>query len=368
MIITGLELRNFRNYGHQEIQFSPERNVVTGRNAQGKSNLLEAVYFLSHLKSIRTPRMRDLVTEGQQKASVKGDIIDGELRLSVRVSFSEEGKKVEVNGQRAESAARVRGLVKCVLFSPEDLYLVKGEPSRRREFLDETVEGLGPAASSAFAQYRHVLRQRNAVLRSWEDHGGALGTVIEPWDEALVRAGARIVMLRTKMISEMQGYAADVYRQISGDSKELRLVYSCTFDPGAGGVEEAEQGMREALLRSSMEEKRARTTVIGPHRDDVEISVGGRAARFSASQGEQRSIAFCKRVAQRKYLESETGKEPIMLLDDVLSELDEGRRRRVLKLAGAGSQSVITTTELPEGPQTAGEKIFMVEKGEVRVV
>ncbi len=368
MIITGLELKNFRNYSHLELEFSPDNNVVLGRNAQGKSNLLEAVYFLSHLRSNRAPRMRDLVLEGRERASVRGFIIDGETRLNIHVSFGRQGKSVEVNGQKEGAPSRVRGLLKCVMFAPDDLYIIKGDPARRREFLDETAEGLGPLAAKRVLQYKHVLRQRNAVLRSWEEHGAALASVIEPWNDALVKAGAAVVARRAGMLPVMESRVDEAYRLISGGESEVRVRYRGTFEAGSGDEGEIEEQMRRALEASGNEEKRARTTVVGPHRDDIEITLGGREARFSVSQGEQRTLAFCLRVAQGRYLEGETGKTPVTLLDDVLSELDIDRREKVLELSGKGSQAILTATDAPLDAGEAKGKVFMVQRGKVTVV
>jgi DNA replication and repair protein RecF len=370
--IKSLELNGFRNYQHLEIDLAPLNNILVGRNAQGKSNLLEAVYFLSHLKSNRAPRLRELVIQGAENASVRGLIMDGETRLNILVSFGSQGKIVEVNGQRMESAARARGLMKCVMFSPEDLYIVKGDPARRREFMDETQEGIGPVSARQVLQYRHVLRQRNAVLRSWEEKGPRLAEYLEPWNEALVKEGSAIAGARARMVSGMEGRLTEAYAGIAGDGKAVGFAYRGTFD-AEGRPEETEVRMREALEASAAEEKRARTTVVGPHRDDIEIRLGGREARFSVSQGEQRTLAFGLRVAQKRYLEMETGKEPVLLLDDVFSELDAGRRGRVLEFAGAESQALITTTEIPPGSEGdrltgSGGKVLKVEQGRVEVV
>ncbi len=365
MILARLELSNFRNYRHEQVEFSPEKNIVIGKNAQGKSNLLEAFYFLSHLKSNRAPRMRDLVMGSEEKASVRGLIIDGESRLNVHMSFGRQGRTIEVNGQKVESASRARGLIKCVMFSPEDLYLIKGDPARRRDFLDETMEGVGPIPAKQVLHYRHVLRQRNAVLRSWDEHGDSLGSVLEPWDDALAKAAAVIIAARKKITKEVTAQATEAYRDIAGNAKEVEIDYRGTFETEDQTREGVEASVREALRKSAAEEKRGRTTVVGPHRDDVEIRLGGREARTSASQGEQRTIAFCLRVAQRRYLEAETGRVPITLLDDVLSELDRDRRMGVLEIASSGSQSIITTTELLADLEGIGAKVFVVERGKV---
>lgn len=367
MILSGLELNNFRNYRHQFIEFSEGRNAVLGRNAQGKSNILEAVYFLSHMRSPRAPRMRELVTGGESEASVRGAVIDGGDRVNIKVAFGEKGRTIEVNARRVSGAARARGVLKCVLFAPDDLYLVKGEPARRRGYFDETMEELGPLSATTVQQYRHVLRQRNALLKRWEASVD-LRKDLAPWDEALISAGAEVIAGRLKMVAGIGRRLRETYMAVSGEDGDLRVEYRGTLP--AGSAEDARAAgelMRDELARSASEEKRARTTLVGPHRDDLEITLGGRGARTSASQGEQRTIAFCMRVAQMRYLEDETGKEPVLLLDDVLSELDGHRRKNLLHLLDRAGQSILTATELPEQVERSLDRLLLVEGGSVEV-
>jgi DNA replication and repair protein RecF len=366
LILTRLELVNFRNYLQQEIDFAQGLNIITGRNAQGKSNLLEAVYFLSHFRSSRAPRLRELLGDEEQSAVVRGSVMDGNDRLNIRAVFGARGRSIDINGQKVTSSARARGIFKCVLFAPEDLYVVKGDPAKRRDYFDETMEELGPTPASTLQRYRHVLRQRNAVLRSWEEHAD-LAAELAPWDQGLIEAGVQIVSERLAMIEGIRGVASETYKAISGEGVSLGLEYKGTFDPVPSGTHEASDTMRTALERTAGEEKRVRTTVVGPHRDDIEISLGCRGARFSASQGEQRTIAFCLRVAQERYLRQRTGRSPVLLLDDVLSELDEHRRHMVLEIAGEEGQAIITATELPPSMEGRVERLLVVDGGKVEV-
>jgi DNA replication and repair protein RecF len=368
LILSRLELLNFRNYSKQEIHFAAGRNLIVGRNAQGKSNLLEAAYFLSHLRSSRAPRLRDLVKDGETRSVVRGEVEDDSGRLRISADFGQQGRGVEVNGQRMESTARARGIMKCVLFSPDDLWIVKGDPGRRRELLDETMEELGPVPGSILQKYRHVLRQRNALLRRWEEHGKGAEQAIEPWTEALAQAGAAILVERLSMLEGMKASLNESYRAISGEEKELALLYKGAPVGPEADAREAAEALKQKLAEGRREEIRTRTTAAGPHRDDIEITLGGRGARFAASQGEQRTIAFCLRLAQKEYLNLRTGKMPVLLLDDVLSELDERRRGKVLELVGVESQAIITTTEMAGDEGRTGEKVFRVEDGRVEVV
>ena len=367
MMLEKLELVNFRNYAHLDIEFSPQRNIVVGGNGQGKSNLLESIYFLSYLRSRRTARLIDLVGEHAQRASVRGLVTGDGSEAGVKVTFGRGGRVVEVNGRKVDSGARAKGILKCVSFDPDDLYLVKGEPGRRREFLDETLGTLGVEGADVIGKYRHVLRQRNAILKRWEEYRAGLKEAIEPWNQALVSAGAKIVALRMEMMRTMEEVMERRYAEISGDDKEVRIRYACDFDVEGTPEREISDRMRKALDSALEGEKRERSTKVGPHRDDVEISLGGKESRFRASQGEQRTLAFCMRLAQKEHIERVTGLKPVMLLDDVLSELDEERRGRVLEAAGGSNQAIITATDVPADIRKAGDRMFVVEKGRASI-
>lgn len=367
MILSRLELFNFRNYGRLDVELPPGVNLVIGRNAQGKTNLLEAIYFLSHLRSKRAQRMREVVLEGEESASARAVIVDEGRRITLNVGLGAAGRTVELNGRRVEQAARATGVMKCVMFEPGDLYLVKGEPSMRREFLDETMEELGYAGAHTVVQYRHLLRQRNAVLKRWEEYGRDFTRVLEPWSEKLAEYGGSIISERLKTVGMMSAFVEDIYREVSGSSRNITFRYQCTVETGAKTQEEAALAMREALEKSLAEDKRSRKTTIGPHRDEVEIKIDGREARYQASQGEQRTLAFAMRFAQKEQARKISGKEPVLLLDDVLSELDEKRRGKVLEMAGNCEQSVITATEIPAEAREAAGGSFVVEGGKITV-
>jgi DNA replication and repair protein RecF len=367
LIVQRIQIRNFRNYSRADVEFAPGTNLLTGINAQGKSNLLEAVYLLAHLKSHRAGRMRDLVKAGESGSVVTGTFLDSDRAFTLKLAFGPGGRKVELNGQAQGSGGRTRGIVQCVMFSPDDPLLVKGEPSLRREYLDETLEAVGPTEAELPGNYMRVLRQRNALLKKWDAPAG-FDEAIGPWDEALARVAVPLVHQRFAMAGEIAALAAVAYTDIAGTDKPLELVYSSTFGETGGSRQELASAMRRRLEDRRSDERRSRTTLVGPHRDDVEIRLGGADARLTASQGEQRSTAFCMRMAQREYLSSRTGREPILLLDDVFSELDEIRRKKVLDLVARGSQAIITTAEDLDGLLGGAERVIEVSEGTARVV
>lgn len=361
-----LTLFNFRNYRHQEVEFSNRRNLILGRNAQGKTNLLESVFLLSYMRSNRARRLGEVVMWGCPEASVQGSFEADGSRVKVKVKLGEGKKEAEVNGQTVTRMQSAKGLVKTVFFSPDDLYLIKGEPSRRRDFFDEVMEGTGPMEVDLLQRYRHVVRQRNALLKNWERHGGGLSRILEPWNMALIELGSRIAVERIQVLKGMSGLVGGLYEEVSGDRKEVSMVYEGAVDPECGTVEEASREMERSVEAAAEEEKRRRTTTVGPHRDEVKVLLEGREARYFASQGEQRTLAFCMRLGQKRFLEMETGKTPILLLDDVMSELDGERRRRVLSIAGGRSQVLMTATEVSTDLGEDAE-IIKVHGGEIEV-
>lgn len=362
MVISRLELFNFRNYRHLDLEFCPGRNMVVGDNAQGKTNLLEAIYLVSRLKSPRTPRPSDLIYHQEPAASVKAMVVEDGRKVVVKVILGSGGRSIEVNGRKEEKIQRVAGLLLCVLFTPEDLYLVRGEPSRRRFFLDETIESTGRVWQGETSRYRHLLRQRNALLKRWEGYGSRLDESLEPWDQGLSETGARIVKARLRVTAGVMEAVTGLFDHVTGGGDELSLRYQCSFPVREGELKES---MLEKLRASREQEKRLRTTLVGPHRDEVEILIGKKEARYCASQGEQRAVACCLKFAQRKVIEGKTGRTPVLLLDDVLSELDRTRAGRVLELAGEGGQVILTSTGNPEGKETRGSQTFCVRNGEV---
>lgn len=232
--------------------------------------------------------------------------------------------------------------------------------------MDETMEMTDPSGVEMLKRYRHVLNQRNAILRQSSIHAGRLDSVIKPWDRQMVDVGSRLVMARYSMTENIKKTVGRLYREVSGTEEEFSLCYRGTFEFGEPNLEAISQGMSRALEASAQEERSSGSTAVGPHRDEIELRLGSRNARFCASQGEQRTMAYCMRMAQKEYIESETGEVPVLLLDDVLSELDRKRRASVVDISGRKSQVLMTTTGKASSKPTEGNRIFVVEKGTVR--
>ncbi|MBN2169371.1 MAG: DNA replication/repair protein RecF [Actinobacteria bacterium] len=366
MVIKKLELINFRNYTSLELPFNPRTNIISGDNAQGKSNLIEAIYYLSHMKSKRTPVLNNLVKDGSEIMSVSGEIGGGGRKANIRVWVDRGVRTLEVNGRKTTKTSVLGFLMKTVLFCPEDLELLKGGPSLRREYLDETAVEVSPGHQDTLNKYKHIVKQRNAILKEWERHGKRVHGVLEPWNEAMVESGTKILTARLDVLECVREKIGDYYKLISGLEQDIEVEYKPTFDTG-GSAEEIKKKMREALYEKHEEEKRIRVTVVGAHRDGVEIKTRGMDARFCASQGEQRTMALCLRLSQRDCIVEKTGTTPVLLLDDVLSELDGKRRKNVIRCVEGRGQLFITATGNGEEGTTGEAGYYTVKSGEVKI-
>jgi DNA replication and repair protein RecF len=346
--IRRLELTDFRNYDRRVFEPGEELTVLVGPNATGKTNAIEAIEIVTAARSFRNPRWEDLVRWGSGAARVRMEASEDGVPLEVSVDIDRAGKRVfRVNGQTKRRRADVRGLLPSVIFTPEDLDLVKGSSDRRRNALDDLGEQLSAAYGAVRRDYMRVVRQRNALLRE----PGTTAADLAPWDEQLVALGARLLLHRTRLFTRVAERVAPIYSELAG-GESLALAYEDKSGVGAGrwaaGVEVAEIAERlVAALQARAGEERARqVSLTGPHRDDVVFRIEGKDSRTFASQGQQRTIALAWKLAEVRVVEDVARREPVLLLDDVMSELDEKRRRSLTDLVQRHVQTFVTTTNL----------------------
>src|SRR5918996_828831 len=375
-----LVLEDFRNYHHEAIEFSPELNLVVGRNAQGKTNLLEAVYFLGGLGS---PRVSDagLVREGADRALLHADIARSTRAIHVDLEIRPgKGLRTLINKTPATGSRALRELIVGVFFGPDDLSLIKGSPEGRRRFVDDSAVKLRPARESVRREWDRVLRQRNALLKSAPRAGGAnrsARSTLEVWDESLVRTGANLTAARLESLGHLLPYARKRYEQIAGGGA-LEIVYSSVWlDPDFCAASLAEPGrVSEAHIQSSLEkgidEVRQREvergmSLVGPQRDDVAVLLASGSgdgslldARTYASQGDQRTCALALRLAGDDLLTDVLGEQPGLLLDDVLSELDPARRAWLLDSVRGEGQTIVSSAEPAEAASQGGLGVAQV--------
>ncbi|HHW14304.1 MAG TPA: DNA replication/repair protein RecF, partial [Firmicutes bacterium] len=352
--------------------------LLVGENAQGKSNLLEAVYLLATGRSYRGAAEGELTRWGAAGFGVRGVVrrTYGEVVLEVSYQIDRR-KRVRVNGADVRRLSELFGYLTAVIFSPEDLQLVKGAPVHRRRFLDLELAQIDPAYRQDLIDYHQVLSQRNNLLKGASPAPGELAV----WEEQLAAVGARIQARRSRAAAVLSRLAAEVHRRITGGREELRLTYLAAVGPGAvripvvgegGGAAEwpaAEfrQRLTEELARVRPAELRRGMTLLGPHRDDLLLEIDGSLARSFASQGQQRTAALALKLGELEFMQAETGEYPLLLLDDVLSELDEGRRRFLLQAAGERTQLFVTTTSLRSLPPGEIQRaaLFSVRQGKI---
>ncbi len=367
MRIDSLSLKNWRNYSRLQLGFDRNLNIIAGANGQGKTNLLEAISYLANGRSFRTRNEDELVRFGEINLSAAATVKNrrGEYKVSISFSAPSRSKEISVNGV-AVARSVFLGNFNTVLFTPGDLLMVKGPPQLRRRFVDEEIIKLFPVYEQQLGMYHQVLRQRNFLLKNirfnkdkWSELSG--------WDEQLARLGASIMVRRRATIHRLGLLARLAHRRLSGGTEELDLGYLSSLPVREdAGEEETGNAMLLALRKSKEEELRLGQTLVGPHRDDLALRINGKEARIFASQGQLRTLVLALKLAELELLRAETGEYPVLLFDDVFSELD-GRRRQMLLLALEGKvQTFVSGTE-PEkiGRYNGTCSFFTVEGGEV---
>ncbi|MGQ9497032.1 MAG: DNA replication/repair protein RecF [Desulfotomaculales bacterium] len=338
MLLERLALRNFRNYAELAVAFGPGLNVIAGGNAQGKTNLLEAIYWLLRAAPLRPVADRDLILWGETAARAEGSVRAAGGARTIAVAVGPDGKRIWAGGV----PARRRELVEStgvVTFTPDDLWLVKGEPRERRRYLDREVAAFVPAYGDDLGRYRRALAQRNAALRA------ADRSAVEVWTEKVVTYGARLVSARLQFLASLVPVARELFAR--WDGAELNVRYRSVTPLGGSDPASLAEALRAALARNAARELELGQTLAGPHRDDLVLEVGGRPAGTAASQGQQRSLVLALKLAQVRLWRKQTGESPLMLLDDVFSELDAARRDRLLAVLDAGVQMFVTATQPP---------------------
>lgn len=374
MRLQRLYLKDFRNYASQLLDFDEGLHVFYGPNAAGKTNLLEAIDLLASGRSHRTLRDGELIRFGRDSSYLKGRFAEGEGIVDAEVALDrEEGKALRANGERVTRISDWTGRLPVVLFFPEDLELAKGGPLYRRTFLDEVTAQLFKVHGHTLAGYQKVLAQRNATLKEVRSRR-ASRDYLGIWDEQFLDYGARVVLRRLQVLRRMAEKAREQHRRFAAD-ETVELFYqpaggvSATLPPGDG-----EEGLlpalrvelARALAESADLEIERGFTVVGPHRDDVEIRLNGRPVRNFASQGQQRSVALSLKLGQLELLrEARRGESCILLLDDVFSELDRERQRHLTDEVAQKAQTFVTCTD----PAVVGSRegrFYQVEAGRAR--
>ncbi|UCE26084.1 MAG: DNA replication and repair protein RecF, partial [Candidatus Coatesbacteria bacterium] len=321
MRINRLHLEDYRNYGALSVDLPPGALLFEGTNGAGKTNLLEAVYFLSMCRSFRLGRDRDVVSRGAAKTLVRAEAVgrDGTVSFALEYDLRTPEKRASYNGNRVLKLVDYIGALPAVAFHPEDMEIVKGPPVLRRRFMDHWLVQYDRQYIYLLKRYNDALSQRNALLRSYAGSATARPEY-DAITETMVKAGAGIVASRADKITELAGFAALDYVALTGDGEELEVKYR----PNAAGTEDPDV-FKNALSARAGDERRFKRTLVGPHLDDLRFDISGSDARRFASQGQQRTVVLALRLAQFRAAAENLGEVPLLLLDDAFSELDRGR-------------------------------------------
>lgn len=362
MKLRRIALDGFRNYTDFTANFSPGVNVIWGENAQGKTNLLEAIGFLSGARSHRARGDKELISFHRDRGTITAEVTSRgrDFLLEVQL-FRGARRRLFVNHVKCKTAAELGGIVQTVLFCPEDLALIKAGAAERRSFLDHAICQLRPRYAEALAQYSKLLDHKTRILRDWEKHPSLLD-VLEDFNEAMARAGALVIHYRAHFVRKLAEKAAQIQTEFSGGRETLALHYatvSTVRDP-LGPTVELYEDLRRHQDSHAKAERDARSCLSGPHKDDLVARINGQPARQYASQGQTRTAALSLKLAERELFRDDTGQWPILLLDDVLSELDARRQDFVLRRI-TGGQVILTGCEAPDGSFPEGRTLHIMQ-------
>jgi len=349
--LASLELRDFRCYELATLELPEGVVAVTGANGQGKTSLLEAAGWIALGRSFRGVPDSALVRQGAERAIVRAGVHDGERVRQADVELRAAGRhRILVNGQPVSRTRDLLGVLRVTVFAPDDLQLVKGGPAERRAYLDELLTNSAPRYAAVRADLERVLRHRNALLRGGIRDPEARAT-LAVFDEQLIDTGGQLIRGRLRLLAQLAPAVYDAYQSLAPGHDVVDAVYEAEWSPdGPPEVDEVEPRLRVALADRQRQEIDRGLTLVGPHRDEWRLTIGGRTSRTHASQGEQRSLALGLRLAAHRVVSDVVGAEPVLLLDDVFSELDEQRSRALVTALPAQAQTVITTAgALPDG-------------------
>ncbi|UNC90614.1 DNA replication/repair protein RecF [Candidatus Contubernalis alkaliaceticus] len=367
MQIKRLKIINFRNYVKNVVDFDSNINIFLGHNAQGKTNLLEAIYYLSGGKSNRTFKDQELIRWDQTFFNISADLntINGNYNLMIMNSY-EGRKKIKINGLEQK---KIPEDFKTVIFSPDDLTLIKGSPSGRRDFLDREISQISSVYSKNLSDYYKILRQRNKVLKldmNWNKKEENLSL----WDEQLIHKGSLLLKKRLEMVHQISILSRLIYRRLTNNRENIKLDYSSSLDlQDISNIEEIKFFFSQQLKKLRNEELRSRFTLIGPHRDDLNIFIDQKSAKNYASQGQQRTCILALKLSILEIVKGNCGEYPVLLLDDVFSELDDSRKSFLVQEIKKGIQTFITGTMNEQRLKNVNipVKLFRINQGDIKV-
>ncbi|WP_208560522.1 DNA replication/repair protein RecF [Marinilactibacillus kalidii] len=370
MYLKDLQLRGYRNYDQAEAVFSQNINVFLGENAQGKTNMMESIYLLAMARSHRTANDKELIGWDQEFAKVTGRIEKTQGGFPLEIVLSKKGKKAKLNHLEQKKLSAYIGHLNVILFAPEDLSLVKGSPSVRRKFLDMEMGQMSPIYLHHLVEYQKILKQRNHYLKQARFKDKVDQTYLDVLTDQLAAEGAEVLNERFKFTKRLQEWAEPIHRSISQGKEQLRIEYASSIP--INSEQDKTQLMNDLLDQFKKNQQRELdqgTTVSGPHRDDLRFYINDKNVQTYGSQGQQRTTALSVKLAEIELMFEMTGEYPVLLLDDVLSELDDDRQTHLLKSIQDKVQTFLTTTSLDGVKKELlnDPRIFNVSSGQIKM-
>lgn len=365
MRIDRLYLRNFRNYTEMNTEFVPGVNLLVGDNANGKTNLLEAIFYLSTAKAFRAKHENELLLFGSEFAELSAKVFSQEREQELKVLLFEgrRPRQLWLNGVKQKTASGIAGVLTSVLFCPEDLSVLKKGAAPRRRLLDNVIMQLRPNYAAALSEYNRLLDQKSAVLKDWRDNPSLL-EVLPEYNTRMAQVGALIISYRARFLKALEECAAEFHTEFSGGTEQLTIKYKTVsnIDDPFAPPDILRQKLAEHQAMHERAELDSAQCLSGPHKDDFEAALNGLPINLYASQGQTRTATISIKLAERELMKRDSGEEPILLLDDVLSELDAGRQDFVLNKLKSG-QVFITCCETDRLTELG--QVLRVEKGAI---
>ena len=361
--VENIRLINFRNYKNIEFKLNKNLNIFIGNNAQGKTNLIEAVYMCATGRSFRTNRDKEIINFCKDEAYVGASVCIENYNKFIEIKLHrDKSKRIRINKTELESYKDLNSGLNVVIFTPEDLKIVKGGPNERRNFLDEAISGIKPMYSYNINKYKKILFQRNNLLKS-SKFKKDLKELLDIFDNQIVKVGTNIILNRHEYVGKLNAISRDIHSEITYKQEELSLKY-ITNVPILEDRLEMERAYLNLMRKNLKRDIECNTTEIGPHRDDIEMYINGNDARIYGSQGQQRTIILSVILSEVELLKDDRGTYPVLLLDDVFSELDENRRAFLISFF-KDIQTFITTTEGEDLKSMEGldKTVFLIESG-----
>lgn len=361
--ITQIELKNFRNYKSQRIDFQCGLNLIVGDNAQGKTNIVEAVMLCAVGRSPRTAKDKELIHFESDSGYVRAEVARSFGKTSIELYITrKENKRIKVNEIPISKMGELMGSINAVFFSPDELSLIKEAPEKRRRFLDMDISQLKKSYFYMLKRYNEILVQRNNLLKRYGE--STVRDTIDIWNVQLAKEGAGLIIERKAFLDKLKGYILSCHEYITDGREKMNVSYSSSINNEITDVNETERLLLKKLEASLEKDRRLGFTGTGPHRDDIKVEVNGIDIRSYGSQGQQRTAALSMKLAELKLFHDITGEYPILLLDDVLSELDDKRQKRLIELT-ENIQTVITATNIDANLRSVARNVITVKNGSV---